>query len=112
MSFTFNPMTGNLDKVGVTAAPTVTYQLNDDAEFKFGSSNDFRLDYSSSNDGMVLKSEATSSSDSFLSLVNNTSEIFGITYEGVMKFSSVASLPVAAAGRLAFSSNDLYVTKD
>lgn len=112
MSFVFNPMTGNLDKVGITDAPTVTYHLDDNIEFSFGTSNDFRLDYSDANDGIVLKSQLTSSSDKFLSLENNTSEIFGITYEGVMKFAAVGSLPVADAGRLAFSSNDLYVTKD
>ena len=89
------------------------YHLLDNKAFEFGTHEDFQLSYSAPNNGMVLNSRALSVSDKLLSIQNGASEIFGITYEGIMKFSTIGTLPsVSETGRLAFSSNDLYISKD
>lgn len=89
------------------------YHLHDDKEFLFGTDSDFRLDYSASNDGMVLNSSANSTSDKVFSLQNQTNEIFGITYEGVLKLKNISSLDTTVdRGRIAFAGNALFVSTD
>ena len=62
---------------------------------------------------MVIANNNVSTSDNFLSVKNAaTNEIFGITYEGILKLEEQSILSSTdQAGRVAFSSNELYISK-
>ena len=62
---------------------------------------------------MVIANNNVSTSDNFLSVKNAaTNEIFGITYEGVLKLEEQTVLSSTdESGRLAFSSDELYISK-
>jgi hypothetical protein len=88
------------------------YHLNDNVSFNYGTDKDFQFLYDSSVDSMVVKSNTLSTSDSFMSVKNSSNEIFGITYDGILKLEEQTILnSTDQSGRLAFSSDELYISK-
>ena len=89
------------------------YHINDNKAFYYGTDKDFQFLYDGGGDSMVIANNNVSTSDNFLSVKNAaTNEIFGITYEGVLKLEEQTVLSSTdESGRLAFSSDELYISK-
>ena len=87
-------------KAAVTSIVGTKYHLFDDKEFFYGTDKDFRFVYDSTANSLSVKN-------------SGLSEIFGLTYSGVLKLSEQDALPVTEdTGQLAFASDNLFVTKN
>ena len=75
------------------------YHLLDSKEFAFGTDNDFTFYYDNSYNSLNIKNI-------------DSDKIFGISYKGELELSTQATLgTVDSAGKVAFSSNELYISK-
>jgi hypothetical protein len=87
--------------------------LIDDVGFTYGTDDDFKMYYSNSSNGMVLKSNLSSTSNDFISIKNNTNEVFGIEHDGVVKLGDVSNADSPTrAGNMKFYNNNLYISKE
>ena len=75
------------------------YHLLDGKEFTYGTDEDFKFYYDNTNNSLNVKNI-------------DSDKIFGISYKGELELSTQATLEaVDTAGKVAFSSNELYVSK-
>tara|TARA_R110002110_G_scaffold132970_1_gene315037 strand:- start:722 stop:1111 length:390 start_codon:yes stop_codon:yes gene_type:complete len=89
------------------------FKLGDEIGVTYGTDNDFKMFYSNAFDSFMLKSTGTVTGNTFITVKNENTTIFGINPDGVVNLSTVTSADAPVSkGDMKFASNDLYIAKD
>ena len=98
--------TGVTQGVGVIDS---RHHLKDNVPLYFGYDSDFSIRYDSSANGLTLSSVISSSSDTFFSIQNVDTEVFGVSDNGEVKLKVQNILPaVPSQGRLIYFNGFIY----